>query len=57
MNPEPEIAMTQEAYFQLEVASDVRYEYIDGQIYAMGGSALNHNRIAMNVAREFGDHL
>lgn len=57
MNPEPEIAMTQEAYFQLEAASDVRYEFIGGQIYAMGGSALNHNRIAMNVAVGFSNHL
>jgi Uma2 family endonuclease len=61
MNPERAIAdctaMTQEAYFQLEAASDVRYEYIDGQVYAMGSSALNHNRIAMNVAVGFSNHL
>jgi len=42
---------------QFEAESDTRYEYIDGQIYAMVGSALNHNRIAMNVSRQFGNHL
>jgi Uma2 family endonuclease len=61
MNPElkilDSIPMTEEAYFQLEADSGIRHEYIDGQVYAMVGSALNHNRIAMNVAREFGNHL
>lgn len=64
MNPQPQLAeitdgsfMTLEAYLQLEETSQLRHEYIDGEIYAMVGSALNHNHISMNVAGEFRNHL
>lgn len=49
--------MTPDAYLLLEESSELRYEYIDGQVYAMVGSTINHNRITMNIAREFGNHL
>jgi len=37
-------------YLQGELLSDVRHEYIDGQVYAMAGAGERHNRIAMNAA-------
>ncbi len=41
-----------EEYQQLDTASPVRLEYVNGQIYAMAGSSDNHNRISLNVAAE-----
>lgn len=39
---------TQE-YLDGEKISDLRHEYIDGQVFAMAGSSVRHNRIAMNI--------
>ena len=30
--------------------SDVRHEYIDGQVYAMAVASVKHNRIAINIS-------
>ena len=38
-----------EEYQQLDTASPVRLEYVNGQIYAMAGSSRSHNRISGNV--------
>lgn len=40
---------TIEEYFALEETSEIRHEYFDGEIFAMAGTTLNHNRIAQNV--------
>ena len=40
-------------YFSIEEMSDVRHEYFDGDIFAMAGGSLNHNRIVLNVAEAF----
>jgi Uma2 family endonuclease len=40
---------TQE-YLELEVASEERHEYIDGQIIPMTGGLPNHNQIALNLS-------
>ncbi len=37
-------------YLEGEKISDVRHEYIDGEVFAMAGSSVRHNRIAMNIA-------
>ncbi|GMV44588.1 MAG: hypothetical protein AMXMBFR64_63040 [Myxococcales bacterium] len=39
------------AWLRLEAESDARTEYLRGEIYAMGGAALRHGRIALNVGR------
>ena len=36
---------------------DVKYEYIDGQIYLMSGGSLAHSRIGSNVVRTLEDAL
>lgn len=38
-----------EEYLQGEPASDIRHEYVAGQVFAMAGAGENHNRIAGNV--------
>ena len=37
-------------YLAFEETSDVRHEYIGGEIYAMSGGTTTHHRIALNLA-------
>lgn len=46
-----------EDYLADELVSDMKHEYIDGQIYAMTGGSLNHERIAGNVFAELRNFL
>jgi Uma2 family endonuclease len=49
--------LTEEEYLKTEPDSEVKREYIDGQVYAMSGAGYNHNCISANVLREFSNHL
>ncbi|NKC10732.1 MAG: Uma2 family endonuclease [Gammaproteobacteria bacterium] len=49
--------LTEEEYLASELTSDIRREYIDGEIYAMSGAKMAHNRIVINVLRTLGNHL
>lgn len=42
--------ISEQEYLEGEKLSDVRHEYADGQTFAMAGSSVRHNRIAMNIA-------
>src|SRR6266571_1063189 len=43
--------MTVEEYLKLdELSTDVRYEYLDGQIYAMAGGTADHSTLKLNIA-------
>ena len=44
-------------YLAGERESDVRHEYVGGQVYAMAGASDRHNRIALNIASRLNDHL
>ena len=44
-------------YLRLEDASVTRHEYVGGEIHAMTGGTLRHNRITGNVFRALGDHF
>jgi Uma2 family endonuclease len=44
-------------YFAVEETSHVKNEYYDGQIFAMAGASLQHNRIARNVLNLLGPPL
>ena len=48
---------TPEEYLALERASDIRHEYIDGEIVEMAGANRRHNRISMNVGRLLDNQL
>lgn len=37
-------------YFAIEEMSDVKHEFYDGEIFAMVGASINHNRIVTNLA-------
>lgn len=49
--------ITAEEYLAGERISEVKHELIGGQVYAMAGASINHQRICGNIAREFGNHL
>ena len=44
-------------YFALEDFTQTRFEYLDGQIYAMTGGTNNHSAIKMNAAVEIGRQI
>ena len=54
--------LTPEEYFAWEEKQLEKHEYIDGQVYAMGGntrasSSVNHGRIAVRFIAMFSNHL
>ena len=49
--------ITREDYLQGELASEIRHEYVAGNVYAMSGGTLNHQRIAGNFIRLAGNQL
>ena len=51
------VYITEEDYLQGEEYSDVRHEYIDGQVYAMAGASDKHNLISSNVNTFLNSHL
>ena len=42
--------LSADAYLSGETDSDIRHEYVDGEVYAMAGAGEVHNLIALNVA-------
>ncbi len=44
-------------YLEGELLSQIKHEYIEGDVYAMAGASSNHNRLVANIVREFGVHL
>lgn len=47
--PAAATAVSWEEYLALDDASEERHEFIDGQVFAMGGATLRHNRIVLNA--------
>ena len=46
-----------EEYLAGELVSDIKHEYIDGEVYAMTGTSLNHGRIVSNFLVSLHTHL
>ena len=49
--------LTVEQYLVLEAESEIRHEYIDGEMIPMTGGTLNHDEIAMNLTLALGAQL
>lgn len=42
--------MTVDEYLRFDESSPLKHEYVAGEVYAMSGVTLRHNRISLNVA-------
>ena len=51
----PTSTMTVNEYLELEKHSEVRHEYVDGELLAMAGEKKRHNRIAGKIFRLLAD--
>lgn len=51
------IPLTSEEYLKIEEKSNIKHEYIDGQVYAMAGTTDTHNTIAGNLFTIIRNHL
>jgi Uma2 family endonuclease len=44
------VFLAPEEYLKLEEKSNIKHEYIDGQVYTMAGTTDTHNTIGLNLA-------
>ncbi len=49
--------LTVEEYVKLEQETNQKYEFHDGQVYAMAGGTDNHNTITLNISTEIHNRL
>lgn len=49
--------LTPEEYLTIERQSEIRSEYLHGEMFAMGGSSREHNLIVTNLSREISTQL
>lgn len=50
-------AITAEQYLQLERASEIRHEFLDGLVYAMAGESPDRSTICFNLAAVIGSQI
>ncbi|MBF0202198.1 MAG: Uma2 family endonuclease [Desulfamplus sp.] len=55
--PQQKVTISPNEYLEIERTSEVKHEYFDGEIFAMVGASVNHNRINTNVIVELGGRL
>jgi Uma2 family endonuclease len=55
--PQQPQKMTIEEYLAWELDQDIRYEYINGEVFAMTGGTIPHNDLALNLYRNLYQHL
>jgi Uma2 family endonuclease len=53
----PLVHLSVEDYLEGEKTSQVRHEYIAGQVYAMAGGSRAHNTISLNLATHLRSHV
>lgn len=44
-------------YLEGEKVSQIKHEYIDGEVYTMAGASDKHHRISLNLAKKLDDYL
>nr|VFJ67992.1 MAG: Endonuclease, Uma2 family (restriction endonuclease fold) [Candidatus Kentron sp. FW] len=49
MLPQHKTKVTPQEYLAFERTSEIRHEFLDGEIFAMTGATRRHNRIAVNL--------
>ncbi len=55
--PIKDYLLTIAEYLAAEEQSEIKHEYLGGQVYAMSGASRNHNLIALNIASAIRNHL
>jgi len=55
--PQQPPKMSFEDYLEWELQQDIRYEYVNGEVFAMTGGTIPHNDIALNLYRALYPHL
>ncbi|MFB2971499.1 Uma2 family endonuclease [Aerosakkonema sp. BLCC-F183] len=55
VNPDRKF-MTPQEYLDWEERQPIKYEYINGEVFAMTGGTLPHNSIALNLASVLNSH-
>ena len=49
--------ISEQEYLDGELISDIKHEYIDGQVYVMAGAHRHHVLLADTMSRKLGNHL
>ena len=49
--------ISENEYLSQEFTREIKHELIDGEIFAMAGASINHERISTNISSEFRNHL
>ncbi len=49
--------MTPQEYLEWEEQQPIKYEYVNGYVYAMAGGTIPHNRIAVKLTTALENHL
>lgn len=49
--------ISEREYLEIEQHSDIKHEYINGEMWAMAGAKRNHNEITSTLTRHLGNHL
>ncbi|OKH43639.1 hypothetical protein NIES2101_29905 [Calothrix sp. HK-06] len=55
--PQQPQKMTIEEYLEWELQQDIRYEYVNGEVFAMTGGTIPHNDVALNFYTALYPHL
>ena len=57
MSTQPHRRYTLEEYFALELASEEKYEYFDGEVFCMSGASPEHEQLIFNLSLALGNSL
>lgn len=55
--PQAPQKMSVEEYLEWEAQQEIRHEYVNGEVFAMTGSTIPHNDLALNFYRNLYPHL
>jgi Uma2 family endonuclease len=55
--PEETTTMSETEYLAFERTSDIKHQYVDGDVFAMTGASREHNLICHNLSRIIGNDL
>jgi Uma2 family endonuclease len=57
MNTAEKLKISVADYLEGELVSEIKHEYVNGEVYAMAGAKRAHNLISMNLANLLYNHL